>query len=81
MTRTAAADAAAITSPSSARPPARPANASAGSVVQRPTPGTAPMAPAAAAARTIPASQTAHQSSEAIRGFFERGAASGMAGP
>ena len=58
---------------------ARPANASVGSAVQRPTPGTAPMKPATTPAMTSAASQTAHQSSDAIRGFLFCFMSSGMA--
>ena len=69
MTLTARAKSAAMARPSPASPPARPANASSGRVVQRPTAGTAPMMPATTPAITSPASQTAHQSSEATSGF------------
>ena len=68
MTRTASADSAAMAMPERRRvPPARPANASVGSAVQRPTPGTAPMKPATTPAMTSAASQTAHQSSDVTR--------------
>ena len=79
MIRPASAERAAMTMPSPASPAARPANASVGSAVQRPTPGTAPMAPATTLAMTSPASPTAHQSSEATRGCLEGVGASGMA--
>ena len=69
-----------MTIPTAACPPARPANASVGSAVQRPTPGTAPMAPATTPAMTSP-SQTAHQSSDATRGFLEGGGVVGHGAP
>ena len=60
-------------------PPARSANASVGSAVERPTPGSAPMAPATTPAMTSPASQTAHQSSNVTREFLEGAGVPGMA--